>query len=100
MISSDALGPSFARFPRPRSLERVRLDNAALLAHRIYDTDLDLFDRVWVREHGDLRRTIPRIIDLAKSPARDDPFGAIRSWVAPVVITTPKNDSVLSKNNK
>src|SRR5207249_3459958 len=28
----------------PRALERVRLDNAALLARRIYLTDLDLFD--------------------------------------------------------
>ena len=58
----------------------MRLDNAALLAHRIYNTDLDLFDRVWVRERGDLRRAIARIIDLAKSQPKD-PFGAIRSWL-------------------
>ena len=37
----DRLGPQL-RTIGPRALERMRLDNAALLAHRIYDTDLDL----------------------------------------------------------
>ncbi len=76
----DVLGPKL-RTIGPRALERVRLDNAALLAHRIYDTDLDVFDALWASEHGDLRRTVQRIIALAKSqPAR--PFDAIRSAVA------------------
>jgi len=70
------------------ALSRVRLDNAALLAHRIYNTNLDLFDRVWVREHGDLRRAIRRIIDLAKSHP-GDPFGAIRSWLDPLPVSVP-----------
>ena len=74
----DVLGPQFRTFS-PRALERVRLDNAALLAHRIYDTDLDLFDEIWAREHGDLRRTVARIIELAKSRP-EDPFGALRAW--------------------
>ena len=74
--SSTELGPQL-RTISPRALERVRLDNAALLAHRIYDTDLDLFDAVWWREQGDLRRTVTRIIDLAKSQPKD-PFGALR----------------------
>lgn len=74
------LGPQL-RTIGPRALERMRLDNAALLAHRIYDTDLDLFDEVWVREHGDLRRTIARIIALAKA-SPDDPFAALRSFVS------------------
>jgi predicted aminopeptidase len=72
----DSLGPQF-RTISPRALERVRLDNAALLAHRIYDTDLDVFDALWAREHGDLRRTVVRIIALAKSRTKD-PFGALR----------------------
>ncbi|MDB4875439.1 MAG: aminopeptidase [Gemmatimonadetes bacterium] len=76
----DVLGPQL-RTIGPRALERVRLDNAALLAHRLYATDLDLFDRVWVREHGDLRRSVLRIIALAKSRPKD-PFGALREWVA------------------
>ena len=66
----------------------MRLDNAALLAHRIYDTDLDLFDGVWLREHGDLRRTVSRIIELAKS-RKEDPYGAIRAWLGTDAPSTP-----------
>ncbi|HVX41102.1 MAG TPA: aminopeptidase [Gemmatimonadaceae bacterium] len=72
----DSLGPQF-RTVSPRALERVRLDNAALLAHRIYDTDLDVFDEIWASKHGDLRKTVQRIIEIAKSRPRD-PFGALR----------------------
>jgi len=75
----DSLGSQF-RTISPRALERVRLDNAALLAHRIYDTDLDVFDEIWTSQHGDLRRTVLRIIALAKSRPRD-PFGALRDSV-------------------
>jgi predicted aminopeptidase len=81
------LGPQLRTIPAA-ALSRVRLDNAALLAHRIYNTNLDLFDRVWVRENGDLRRAIPRIIDLAKSQP-GDPFGAIRSWLDSAPIGAP-----------
>ena len=75
----DSLGPQF-RTISPRALERVRLDNAALLAHRIYDTDLDVFDEVWAAERGNLRKTVLRIISLAKSRPKD-PFGALRDSV-------------------
>jgi predicted aminopeptidase len=75
----DSLGPQL-RTIGPRYLERVRIDNAALLAHRIYDTDLDVFDQVWARERGDLRATVKRIIELAKSRPKD-PFAAMRDWV-------------------
>ena len=61
----------------PRALERMRLDNAALLARRIYATDLDAFDAVWAAQRGDLRATVLRIIELAKSRPKD-PFGALR----------------------
>jgi predicted aminopeptidase len=74
------LGPKL-RTIGPRVLERMRLDNAALLARRIYLTDLDLFDEVWVREGGDLRRTIARVTALAKAKPKD-PFGALREWIA------------------
>jgi predicted aminopeptidase len=76
----STIGPRLRTIP-PAGLARVRLDNAALLAHRIYSTDLDLFDEVWVRENGDLRRAISRIIELAKGRP-DDPFGAMRAWLA------------------
>jgi predicted aminopeptidase len=64
------LGPKL-RTIGPRVLERMRLDNAALLARRIYLTDLDLFDEVWVREGGDLRKTIERVTTLAKDKPKD-----------------------------
>src|SRR5918911_1910169 len=60
------LGPQL-RTIGPRALERARLDNAALLARRIYLTDLDLFDAVRVRESGDLRTTVRQVIELARS---------------------------------
>jgi predicted aminopeptidase len=64
----------------PARMARIRIDNnAALLARRIYLTDLDLFDRVWERENRDLRRTIERVISLAKDA--DDPYAAIKRWL-------------------
>ena len=64
----------------PVYAERVQLNNAALLARRVYATDLDLFDRVYEREGRDLRRTIGRIITLAKE-GPGPPFSAVRRWV-------------------
>ena len=75
----DTIGPQL-RTINPRVLERVRLDNAALLAHKIYDTDLDLFDAMWQQQGGDLRRTVLRIIEIAKSKPKD-PFRALREAV-------------------
>ena len=76
------IGPRL-RTIAPRNLERVRLDNAALLARRIYLTDLDLFDSVYVREGRDTRRSVQRIIALAKSDKKK-PYDALRRWVATV----------------
>ena len=75
----NILGPELKTID-PRALQRLRLDNAALLAHRIYNTDLDVFDQVWVKENGDLKKTIAKIIELAKSRPKD-PFGALEEWV-------------------
>jgi predicted aminopeptidase len=74
------IGPRL-RTTAPRYLERVRLDNAALLARRIYLTDLDLFDSVFVREKRDTRRAVGRIIALAKTEPKR-PYDALRRWVA------------------
>jgi predicted aminopeptidase len=75
----EQLGPEL-RTIGPRALERMRLDNAALLAHRLYATNLDLFDAVWAREGGGLRKAVVRIIQLAKSRP-DDPFAALKDWL-------------------
>jgi hypothetical protein len=73
----DSVGPQL-RTISPRGLERIRLDNAALLAHRIYTTDLDLFDQLWVQQAGDLRRTVATIISAAEKKPKE-PFAAIRA---------------------
>src|SRR5688572_23864888 len=73
------MGPQL-RTVAPRYVERVRLDNAALLARRIYQTDLDLFDSVWVREGRDTRRTTHRIIELARADEKQ-PYDALRRWL-------------------
>lgn len=65
----------------PRYAEHVPLDNASLLARRVYASDLDVFDQIYEREGRDLKRAIGRIISLAKSDPKD-PFGALRKWVA------------------
>jgi hypothetical protein len=79
----EQLGPQL-RTVGPRYLERVRLSNASLLARRVYTTELDLFDGVYAREGGDLRKAVQQVIALAKSRPKD-PFGAVREWVSPPV---------------
>ncbi|MFL5526469.1 MAG: aminopeptidase [Gemmatimonadaceae bacterium] len=64
----------------PLYAERVLLNNAALLARRVYASDLDVFDLIYEREGRDLKRAIGRIISLAKSNAKA-PFVALRGWV-------------------
>ncbi|MFL5604755.1 MAG: aminopeptidase [Gemmatimonadaceae bacterium] len=64
----------------PLYAERVPLNNAALLARRVYASDLDVFDLIYEREGRDLKRAIGRIISLAKSNAKA-PFVALRGWV-------------------
>ncbi|MGQ0713452.1 MAG: aminopeptidase [Gemmatimonadaceae bacterium] len=78
----DSVGPLLTRVDR-RVLERVQLDNAALFARRIYLTELDAFDRVYEAEGRDLKRTIARVIALAKR-REDDPYAELRAWVARV----------------
>lgn len=80
------LGPQL-RTVAPRFLERVRLDNAALMARRIYLTDLDLFDAVWVRERRNTRNAIHRIIAIARADTADAPYDALRRWLAPASTT-------------
>jgi predicted aminopeptidase len=76
----NEIAPRF-RTVSPRYSERVPLDNASLLAHRVYAKDLDLFDAVYAREGYDLKRTIGRIIALAKSTPKD-PYGALKAWLS------------------
>jgi len=63
----------------PEALARARLDNAALLARRVYLTDLDRFDSVYAASGGDLRRAVRRIIEIAQAH-RDDPFRGLANY--------------------
>ncbi|MFL5483983.1 MAG: aminopeptidase [Gemmatimonadaceae bacterium] len=74
------IAPQFKTI-NPIYAQRVTLNNAALLARRVYATDLDIFDRVYEKEGRDLRRAIGRVISLAKA-GKDNPFNALRNWVA------------------
>lgn len=85
------LGPQL-RTLAPHYVERLRLDNAALMARRIYLTDIDLFDSVYVREGRDVKRTIWRVIEVAKSDD-DAPYEAIRRWLA----GTPSKPQTIGK---
>jgi predicted aminopeptidase len=73
------IAPQFKRV-NPRYAERVPLDNASLLARRVYASDLDVFDQIYEREGRDLKRTIGRVIGLAKANPKA-PFIALRTWV-------------------
>jgi predicted aminopeptidase len=65
----------------PRRPVRLRLDNAALMARRIYRTGLDDFDTIYEQEGRRLRPAVVRIIALARErPA--DPYAALREYVA------------------
>ena len=80
VLVSD-LGPRL-RTVSPFYVQRLSLDNASLLARRVYAKDLDLFDQAYVREGRNLRRTIARIIAAAKA-SPGDPYAGLRTWLGP-----------------
>jgi predicted aminopeptidase len=73
------VAPRLTNIP-PNWADRVPLNNSALLSRRVYLTDLGLFDAVHEREGRDLRRTIARVVALAKARP-DAPYAALREWV-------------------
>ena len=78
-VLMDSIAPSIRTIPR-EALERLRLNNASLLARRVYTTDLSLFDAVLAREGGDLPRALAAVLEIARSNARE-PFEALRASV-------------------
>jgi predicted aminopeptidase len=81
----NEIAPQFKTI-NPVYAQRVTLNNAALLARRVYATDLDVFDRVYEKEGRDLRRAIGRVIALAKA-SNGKPFEALQRWVSPAGIS-------------
>jgi predicted aminopeptidase len=74
----------------PLYAQRVPLDNASLLARRVYAKNLDLFDQVYARQQKNLKWTIGRIITLAKAN-KSDPYEGIRRWLAGQPASAPKS---------
>lgn len=75
------LGPRL-RVIGPHALERMRIDNAAVMARRVYLTDVDLFDAIWQKDGRDTRRTIAHVIQIAKDDTAKKPFDALRRAAA------------------
>lgn len=76
------LGPRL-RVIGPHVLERMRIDNAAVMARRVYLTDVNLFDALWQKDGRDARRTIAHVIQIAKADKARKPFEALRGVVSP-----------------
>jgi predicted aminopeptidase len=71
----DSIAPRLKTIS-PLYAERVQLDNASLLANRVYGSGLQSFDRLWARDGYDLRRTIRLIIEVARQHPKT-PFSAV-----------------------
>ena len=57
------------------------LNNATLIARRIYYDRLDVFERLYRARGGDLRRTIDDVVAAARDAA--DPYAAVEALLAP-----------------
>ena len=62
------------------SFERHPLNNATLIARRLYYDRLDLFERVFQANRGELQQTVAQIVDAAEEN-RDDPYEAVARLV-------------------
>lgn len=61
---------------------RVLLNNATVLARRVYRTGLAVFDSVRVAEGGDVRRAVRVIGDAARRAPRGEGLAAVRALLA------------------
>lgn len=75
----DDLAPRLPTVPRER-LQRLSLDNASLLARRVYAADLWVFDAVHARLGGSVAETVTTVARLVRE-SPDDPFGALSRWL-------------------
>jgi predicted aminopeptidase len=67
----------------PEWLARVPLNNARVVAARIYRTRLAWFDRVLEASGGDVRAAVRRIAEAAKDRAGADPYSVLEGLVSP-----------------
>ncbi len=66
----DSIAPRL-RTIAPTYAERVRLDNASLMARRVYLTGVEGFESAYLAEARDLERTIERLIREHRARERD-----------------------------
>jgi len=64
------------------SFTREPLNNATLIARRIYYDRLHLFEEVYQSREGDFLRAVNDIVAAARA-GRDDPYAAVQALVAP-----------------
>ena len=83
----DDLAPRLPTVPRER-LQRLSLDNASLLARRVYAADLWIFDAVHARLGGSVDETVRQVAQLVQATP-DDPFGALGRWLETAPFAAP-----------
>jgi predicted aminopeptidase len=71
----DSIAPTVETYPKGWA-DKLVLDNAIVLARRVYANRLDAFETLFEKEGRDLPRTIARVIELARSRP-DDPMAAV-----------------------
>jgi predicted aminopeptidase len=76
------LGDELEVYNGPRMAENT-LNNASLLAQRIYRTRLELFDQALESEHGDLRVTVARIAEALDADRDAPPFEVVERLATP-----------------
>lgn len=79
-VLRDSVAPQMPTAYLP-GLERMPLDNAALLARRVYAKELPLFDEIHQRLGAELRRTIDTVRVVVERDHSRDPYVALREWL-------------------
>ncbi len=74
---ADVIAPQLSRVSSGWA-QRVPLNNAVLMARRVYATGLSDFEAVYQREGRNMRRAFARVVSLHNARP-DDPFAAVRS---------------------
>jgi len=77
-------GPTAAEFKvyRVERLARRALNNATVIAGRIYRTRLELFDSVYTANGSDIRASVSTIVKAVQSEPSGDPYQVLASWLS------------------